>query len=219
MLVKKLHLKPGMRLAVVNAPPGFDRTMGKLPSSVMREASLKGALDLVLLFVGSVKELKAQWPNVLKSLKADGALWIAYPKKTSGMNSDLAMGSDWEVTNGSPWQPVASIAVDGTWTGVRFKNSPGLDRVRDQRQDDSERDADGTVCVDRKNRVVTPPVDLQKLLDRNVKARSQFETLSFTHRREYVKWIIEAKKPETRAARLTKTIEMLSKGRKNPSDK
>ena len=219
MLVKKLHLKPGMRLAVVNAPPGFDRTMGTLPSGATREASLKGPLDLVLLFAVSKKELKGQWPKALKSLKADGALWVAYPKKTSGMNSDLAMGSDWEVTNGSPWQPVASIAVDGIWTGVRFRNSPGLDRVRELRQDDNELDADGTVCVDRKNRVVTPPVDLQKLLDRSAKARAQFDTLSFTHRREYVKWIIEAKKPETRSARLAKTIDMLSKNKKSPSDK
>jgi hypothetical protein len=219
VLVDKLHLKPGMHVAVVNAPPGFDRTMGKLPSGITCEASLKGALDLVLLFVVSKKELKGHWPKALKSLKSDGALWVAYPKKTSGMNSDLAMGTDWEVTDGSPWQPVASIAVDGTWTGVRFRNSPGLDRVRERRQDESERDADGTVFVDRKNRIVTPPGDLQKLLDGSAKARALFDTLSFTHRREYVKWIVEAKKPETRTARLAKTIDMLSKGKKNPSDK
>jgi uncharacterized protein YdeI (YjbR/CyaY-like superfamily) len=46
-----------------------------------------------------------------------------------------------------------------------------------------------------------------------------FETLSFTNQREYVTWILEAKKPETRAARLAKTVDMLAKGRKNPSDK
>jgi len=58
MLVKKLHLKPGMRVAVVNAPPGFNRTIGTLPPGVTREASLKGPLDLVLLFAVSKKELK-----------------------------------------------------------------------------------------------------------------------------------------------------------------
>ena len=67
--------------------------------------------------------------------------------------------------------------------------------------------------------MVTPPGDLQKLLGKNAKARAQFDTLSFTNQREYVGWIIEAKKPETRAARLAKTVEMLSKGKKNPSDK
>ena len=48
---------------------------------------------------------------------------------------------------------------------------------------------------------------------------SRTEPLSFSHRKEYVVWIVEAKKPETRAARLTKTVEMLARGKKNPSDK
>jgi uncharacterized protein YdeI (YjbR/CyaY-like superfamily) len=67
--------------------------------------------------------------------------------------------------------------------------------------------------------VVTAPKDLQKLLAKNTRARAVFEPLAFSHKREYVTWIVEAKKPETRAARLTKTVEMLAKGKKNPSDK
>ena len=220
MLAKKLHVKPGMSIAVMNAPPGFDRTIGTLPSGVTREASLKGALDLVLLFVTTKKGLKEQWPKALKALKADGALWISHPKKDSGIDSDLtAMGGDWEVSADSPWQPVSRIAVDGVWSAVCFRQRPGLGRAREQRQDEMIRDADGTVCIDRKNRIITPPRDLQKLLDGSAKARAVFDTLSFTHKREYVGWIIEAKRAETRAGRLTKAIEMMSRGRKNPSDK
>ena len=220
MLARKLHVKPGMSVAVVNAPPGFDRTIGKLPSGVTRDASLKGALDLVLLFVVTRKALKEQWPKALNALKADGALWISHPKKGSGIDSDLtAMGGDWEVSADSPWQPVARIAVDEAWSAVCFKQRPGLAQAREQRQEELIRDADGTVCIDRKNRIITPPADLKKLLDGSAKARALFDTLSFTHRREYVGWIIEAKRAETRAARLTKAVEMMSKGRKNPSDK
>jgi hypothetical protein len=220
MLAKKLHVKPGMSVAVVNAPPGFDRTIGRLPAGVTRDASLKGALDLVLLFVVTERALKEQWPKALKALKADGALWISHPKKGSGIDSDLtAMGGDWEVYADSLWQPVSRIAVDEVWSAVCFKQRPGLAQARQQRQEELIRDADGTVCIDRKNRIITPPADLQKLLDKSAKARALFDTLSFTHRREYVGWIIEAKRPETRAARLTKAIEMMSKGRKNPSDK
>ena len=64
---------------------------------------------------------------------------------------------------------------------------------------------------------MTPPADLQKLLARNANARAFFATLSFTHRREYVGWVIEAKRPATRAARLLKTIDLFSKARKSPS--
>jgi len=216
MLTQKLHLKPGMRLAVVNAPAGF--SLGKLPAGVLHEKSLKPDLDLVMLFASSQKELKASWPKALGAMKQDGALWVSYPKKSSGIQTDLGMG-EWEATKGGDWNPVAMIGLDDAWSSVRFKYSPGLEEARHKRQDEALADSDGTVVVDRANRVVTPPKDLQKLLAKNAKARAAFEPLSFTHKREYVTWIVEAKKPETRAARLTKTVEMLSKGKKNPSDK
>jgi uncharacterized protein YdeI (YjbR/CyaY-like superfamily) len=53
---------------------------------------------------------------------------------------------------------------------------------------------------------------------KNAKARATFDELSFTNRKEFVAWIVEAKKPETRAARVEKTIKKLSEGKKNPSD-
>jgi hypothetical protein len=219
MLAKKLHLKSGMRLAVVNAPDGFARTLGKVPAGVVQEKSLRGGLDVALMFVLSKKELTSQWPKATASIKDDGALWVAYPKKSSGVDSDLTMSADWGVSKNSPWQPVASIAVDDTWSAVRFRQRPGLEQARAERQEQAVRDADGTVCVDRVNRVITAPKDLRRLLDKNAKAAALFDTLSFTHQREYVTWIIDAKKPETREARLSKTVEMLSKGKKNPSDK
>ncbi len=218
MLARKLYLKPGMRFVVVNAPDGFSRTLGKLPAGVKQEPSLKPDLDLVMVFVSSQKALNTQWLKAIAALKTDGALWVSYPKKSSGIETDLDI-SAWEATKESNWNPVAMIGIDDTWSSVRFKHSPGLDRAREARQEESIRDVDGTVCVDRKNRVVTPPGDLQKLLGKNAKARAQFVTLSFTNQREYVGWIIEAKKPETRTARLAKTVEMLSKGKKNPTDK
>jgi hypothetical protein len=214
MLAKKLHLKPGMRVALVNAPNGVRL---KAPG-VTVEKSLKRDLDLVMLFTTTQKDLKAQWPKALASVKQDGALWVAYPRKTSGIETDLGMG-EWEATKGGDWNPVAMIGIDDAWSSVRFKYAPGLEQARHQRQEESINDADGTVCVDRVNRVVTAPRDLQKLLAKNAKARAIFDGLSFTHRKEYVVWILDAKKPETRDARLTKTVDMLARGKKNPSEK
>jgi len=218
MLTKKLHLKPGMRFAVVNPPDAFARMLGKLPAGVTQAKSLARDLDVVLLFAVHQKGLNGQWPKAIAALKPSGALWVAYPKKTSGIETDLGMG-EWDATKGSDWNPVAMIGIDDQWSAVRFKFAPGLEDARHARQEESILDADGTVCVDRKNRFVTPPRDLQALLAGHAKARAVFETLSFTHRREYVQWIIEAKRPETRAARLQKTVDMLAKGKTNPSDK
>jgi hypothetical protein len=215
MLAKKLHLKAGQRVAVANAPKGF--SLGALPSGVTQEKSLTRDLDTVLLFATTQKELKSLWPKALASVKQDGAVWVAYPKKSSGIETDLGMG-EWDATKGGDWNPVAMIGVDDAWSSVRFKYAPGLDEKRHARQEETINDADGTVCVDRVNRVVTAPKDLQKLLSKNAKARAVFDELSFTNRKEFVVWILEAKKPETRATRVEKTIKKLSEGKKNPSD-
>jgi Bacteriocin-protection, YdeI or OmpD-Associated len=215
MIARKLHLKTGMRVAVANAPAGF--TLGKT-AGVTVEKSLARGLDLVLLFATTQKALEGQWPKALAAVKPDGALWVAYPKKSSGIETDLGMG-EWEATKGSDWNPVGMIAVDDDWSATRFKYAPGLEKVRHERQEESIRDADGAVCVDRKNRIVTAPKDLQTLFAKNTRAKAAFDGLAFTHRKEYVVWILDAKKAETREARLAKTVEMLAKGRKNPSDK
>ena len=216
VIAKKLHLKPGMRVAVAHAPAGF--SLGKLPDGVTQEKSLTRDLDVAVLFALTQKALTSGWTKALAAVKPEGALWVAYPKKNSGIDSDLSMG-EWDTTKGSGWNPVSMIAIDDTWSAVRFKHSPGLDEARHARQDESIRDADGTVCVDRKNHLVTAPRDLQKMFARSAKARAKFDELAFTHRKEYVVWILDAKKPETRAARLAKTVAMLSEGKKNPSDK
>jgi bacteriocin resistance YdeI/OmpD-like protein len=214
MIAKKLHLKPGMRVAVANAPAGFSL---KSPGVDIAK-SLQRDLDLALLFATMQKELKAQWPKLVSSVKQEGAIWVAYPKKSSGIASDLGMG-EWDATKGSDWNPVAMIAIDDAWSAVRYKFAPGLEKVRHERQEEPVKDADGAIVVDRVKRTVTPPKDLQALLLKNAKAKAAFEPLAFSHKREYVTWIVEAKKPETRAARLAKTVEMLAKGKKNPSDK
>lgn len=76
-----------------------------------------------------------------------------------------------------------------------------------------------TVRRDTEERVVELPDDLAALFAQNPEAKARYDKLSYTHRKEYVQWIIEAKKPETRQNRLYKTIEMLMGGKKNPSDK
>src|SRR5437764_10192983 len=85
VIAKKLHLKPGMRVAVANAPSGF--SLGK-PAGVAIEKSLAANLDLALLFATTQKELKAAWPKAVKAVKQDGgALWVAYPKKGAGIET------------------------------------------------------------------------------------------------------------------------------------
>ena len=71
-----------------------------------------------------------------------------------------------------------------------------------------------TVEPDMQPRLVKVPVDLEKAFRKEKEARISFEKLSYTHQKEYVTWINEAKKEETRQNRIAKTIEMLKQGKK-----
>ncbi len=73
-----------------------------------------------------------------------------------------------------------------------------------------------TVEPDTEPRVIEVPAELKKAFRNEKEAKAFFEKLSYTHQREYVTWINEAKREETRQYRIAKTIEMLKKGKKNP---
>src|SRR5262249_38102020 len=159
----------------------------------------KESFDFVLLFSVDSKELVPAWKRIIPALKTDAVLWVAYPKKSSGIQSDLAGMSSGGMTVhvGSPWQPVAAASIDDTWTGIRFKFAPNLENERKDRVSEELRDADGTLVVDRINRVVHLPKDLAVVLSKHPEAKAFFDGLSFTNQREYVTWIVEAKKDET----------------------
>jgi hypothetical protein len=72
-----------------------------------------------------------------------------------------------------------------------------------------------TVEPDTEPRVIEVPNDLMKELKKDKEAKAFFDKLSYTHQKEYVNWINEAKREETRQSRIAKTIEMLKKGKKS----
>jgi len=74
-----------------------------------------------------------------------------------------------------------------------------------------------TIERDTLERIVEVPDELQRLLTKNPKAKSFYESLSFTNRKEYAQWISSAKRPETKTKRLAETLTRLLKGKKNPS--
>ena len=218
MLIEKLKVKAGA-VAVLNAPKQVLAGFKSLKPATALPPGAKARFDFVLLFARKSAELADAWKKLLPALKQDAILWVASPKKSSGIDTDLArMGGGWDAINNSAWQPVASASIDETWTGTRFKYAPNLKTERQERSTEEIHDMDGTLVVDKINRVIHPSRDLAAKLQSHPEARLFFDSLSFTNRKEYVLWIIEAKKPETRAARLTAAIEKLVSGRKNPSE-
>jgi hypothetical protein len=120
-IAKKLGLKPGMRALVIGAPAGYRKMLEPLPAGVEISETMGGKNELVQLFATRQAELKKRAGALLKRVADGGLVWIAYPKKTSGMESDLDRESVREVLSPMGWRAVSIVAIDETWAALRFR--------------------------------------------------------------------------------------------------
>ena len=118
-LAAKLGLKEGFRVAVVNEPDGFRPELGDL-SAITISTKLQPPLDLILFFVKTQSELKKGFAKLASKLAPAGMLWIAWPKKASGVLSDLTDNSVREIGLAAGLVDVKVCAVDDTWSGLKF---------------------------------------------------------------------------------------------------
>ena len=126
-LVQKLGIKPEMRIAIVNAPRGYGRVLGKLPSRVTRKASAVGPLDFVQFFTTERRELERRFAALARSLAPAGMLWISWPKKASGVTTDLTEDVIRAIGLAHGLVDVKVAAVDEVWSGLKF-----VRRVKDR---------------------------------------------------------------------------------------
>ena len=119
-LSKKLLIKPGYRVLVINAPAGYLTALNPLPEGVTMSETLNGDFDLVQVFVRSIADANACAPKALTALKPNGLLWFAYPKKSSKIKTDINRDVGWDAVTSEGWEGIASIAIDDTWSGIRF---------------------------------------------------------------------------------------------------
>lgn len=120
-LVKKLRLQPGQRALVLKAPEDFLQLLGELPEGVEISSSSEGDNDFVLIFVYNVAEFEAEVPLAAKAGRYDCLLWVAYPKQSSGVKTDIHRDVTWKLAEKIGLRPVAQIALDDTWSVLRFR--------------------------------------------------------------------------------------------------
>jgi hypothetical protein len=119
-ITQKLGIKPGFCIFVGGAPSPYSKIVGDLPDGAKIIARLKAPLDMVHLFATRAAGLKDKLENYREAISPDGMIWVSWPKKSSGVATDL---SDIVVRNAALPLGLLDIkvcAIDETWSGLKF---------------------------------------------------------------------------------------------------
>jgi hypothetical protein len=118
-LPKKLGIREGSRVALVGAPEGFESQLIPLPPDVSFQR-VAGPLDVIVFFARDRLDLEKQFGKLVATLAADGGLWVAWPKKASGVVTDLGEALIRESGLASGLVDNKVCAIDEVWSGLRF---------------------------------------------------------------------------------------------------
>jgi hypothetical protein len=117
-LVKKIGIRPGHRLAILNPPQGFDTELAPLPAGVVN--AQKAPLDVAILFAANQAALKKSLSKLAEKLAPAGMLWISWPKMNSGVSTDLREGVVRDIGLAAGLVDIKVCAVNEVWSGLKF---------------------------------------------------------------------------------------------------
>lgn len=119
-LPKKLGIKEGARVALLGAPPGFVAVLGDLPAGATIDATPDERPDITVLFTTARADLAGRFADLAGSTPPAGAVWIAWPKRSSGVPTDLTEDTLRAVCLPTGMVDNKVCAIDDTWSGLRF---------------------------------------------------------------------------------------------------
>jgi CheY-like chemotaxis protein len=118
-LAQKLGVKEGMAIAMLDPPDGIETTLAPLPGGVALRRGNRGRREMTIWFVTSRRKLERSFGAVARAV-AEGTLWMAWPKRSSGVDTDLSEDVIREVALAAGMVDTKVCAIDQTWSGLRL---------------------------------------------------------------------------------------------------
>jgi DUF3052 family protein len=119
-LPKKLGIKEDARVALVAAPPEAAGLLQPLPPGVTLRTRLRGESDVIVFFARRRNELEARFDALVAKLERDGSLWIAWPKRASGVETDMTESVVRDVALPRGLVDTKVAAISEIWSGLRL---------------------------------------------------------------------------------------------------
>jgi hypothetical protein len=119
-LAKKLGIKEGAKIYLVNAPANYQRLVSPLPPGVKWLPRMTAATDVVHVFSDHKARLEKILTQISARLKSDGAIWVSWPKKASGVRTDVTEDAIRDIALALGLVDIKVCAVDETWSGLKL---------------------------------------------------------------------------------------------------
>jgi len=119
-LPQKLGIKPGLMVVTINAPANYRRLLGQIPDSVTFSERLKSGSSFVHLFTSRRSEMQKKMSILRDKISDNGAIWVSWPKKSSGISTDVTEDVIREIALPLGFVDIKVCAVDETWSGLKL---------------------------------------------------------------------------------------------------
>lgn len=206
-VLEKLQIQNEKNFLIQGLPSSIEKPFAKMnyAKSVTPLLHLK-KIDFALVFAVNIKQLSGIIAEVVPALQPDAKLWVAYPKLTSKIYSELCRDYNWDVLSNEGYDGVYQVALDSVWMAIRFQRNES--KVHSKPKMATIASTAGKIRL---------PEELSNLFITNKPAADFFDTLTSTNQQEYVNWVTGAKRFETRQKRLSVVMEKLVTGKKTPT--
>ena len=119
-LPQKLGIKPGLTVVAINPPANYRRLLGQIPDSVTFSERLKSGSSFVHLFTSRRSEMQKKMSILRDKISDNGAIWVSWPKKSSGISTDVTEDVIREIALPLGFVDIKVCAVDQTWSGLKL---------------------------------------------------------------------------------------------------
>ena len=211
-LFEKLELQDEKNLLIQGLPSGIEKQFVKLSYAKNVTPLLKTKkIDFALVFAVNQHQLNNVLKDIFGALHEHRQLWVACPKITSTIVSDLNRESSWDILKNNGYEKLDTVALDHMWNAMRYKRNMAMPIVVVETKVEMKADFEKSL--------MHLPVELERIFAKHKSVKEFFGSLTLTNQKEYVTWIQGAKRSDTRQRRLDAVIEKLMAGKKNPTEK
>lgn len=213
MIANKLRVKDGMTIYTINAPINFEEQFSNLTNLTISTRAKK--FDQIHWFVNNKAQMEKDVNKVINLLNKASICWCYYPKASSKIQTDLSRDKGWETLLAKEIQWLSLISFNETWSAFSFR----LKTKADNKKNEKIQEREIFKYVDPIKKTIILPDDFKAILKNHPVESDFFNQLSFSNRKEYIEWVVTAKRTETRNNRLKESIERLGKKWKNPANR